>query len=109
MEVDKIFLEKSVKKAEESMTLKFNEVVKLSKGVEEDRSEMSKMSSEVREAVTNVKGVVKDGIKENADIIREESDRTKSIIITGIPEPSIESEVKRQDHLKKVFSKSWTK
>ena len=102
MEIDKKALETSVKKAEESMTLKFNEVVKLSKGVEEGRSEMSKMSCKVKEVVTNVKGLVKDEMKENAAIIREECDRAKSIIISGIPEPNIESMVKRQDHLRKV-------
>lgn len=105
MESDKKALETSVKKAEESMNMKFNEVVKLSKGVEEGRSEMSKMSSKVNEVVTNVKGLVKDEMKENAAIIREECDRAKSIIISGIPEPNIESMVKRQDHLRNVVLK----
>ena len=103
MENDKKALEKSVKKAEQSMSLSFNEVVKMRKGVQEDKSEMAKISSEVKEAITNVKTVVKDGMKENANIIREESDRAKSIIITGIPEPKMDSEIKRQDHLKKVI------
>ena len=85
------------------MSLSFNEVVKMRKGVQEDKSEMAKISSEVKEAITNVKTVVKDGMKENANIIREESDRAKSIIITGIPEPKMDSEIKRQDHLKKVI------
>ena len=105
MEQDKQALESCVKKAEASMNMKFNEVVKLSKGVEEGKSEISKMSSKVNDVVTNVKGLVKGEIKENAAIIREECDRAKSIIISGIPEPNIESAVKRQDHLKKEIGK----
>ena len=102
MESDKKALESSVKKAEESMTRKFNEVVQLSKGVEEGKSEISQMSSKVKEAVSNVKGLVKVQMKENADIIREECDRAKSIIISGITEPNIESMVKRQDYMRKA-------
>lgn len=66
---------------------------------------MSIMSSKVNEVVTNVKGLVRDEMKENAAIIREECDRAKSIIISGIPEPNIESMVKRQDHLRMVVLK----
>ena len=106
IELDKKSLETNVKKVEESMTLKYNEVVKMKKGLEEDKNELSKMNSKVNEVVTNVKGVVKGVVKEemreNAPIIKEESDRSKAVIISGLPEPNIESGVKRGDHLRKT-------
>lgn len=98
-------LESSIKKSEEHVEQKYNEVVKMSKGVQEDKSKMSKMSSEVEAAVTNVKVIVKDEIKENANLIREECERANSVIISGISEPEIESIVKRQDYIRKVVHK----
>ena len=57
----------------------------------------------------NVKGMVKGEIKVNADMIREECERAKSVIISGLLEPDMESAVKRQDHIRakvqQVFDK----
>ncbi|XP_045120485.1 puff II/9-2 protein-like [Portunus trituberculatus] len=50
MEQNKREIEKSVKKSEELVERKYNEVVKLSRDLNEERSELSKMSSRVEES-----------------------------------------------------------
>ena len=124
MEENKKELELNVKKAEECVETKYNEVVKMSKGMEEEKNKWSKMNTRVKEVFNSheeqvvkmteiideqkkqkvemekkVKGMVKGELQANVEMIREECERAKSIVISGIVEPDIESIVKRQDHV----------
>lgn len=95
-----------VKHAEEKVNLTYSEVTKISKNVDDKMNKMEKISANVKESMdeveelmkNEVKGMVREELKENPEIIREENQRASSIIISGIPEPGIVNRAKREDH-----------
>ena len=102
-----------VKQAEEKVNLTYSEVAKISKNVDDKVNKMEKISANVKESMdeveeimkSEVKGMVREELKENPEIIREENQRATSIVISGIPEPGIVNRAKREDHEKREVVK----